>query len=282
MHNFYSYNSYLAHYGIKRKSGRYPWGSGKRPHQHGSKPHKLFAYNNYDGSLTKLGRKKFDKFIEKNVKDPKDLNEEFDSEDKIIKKGQYRYRITDINEPLNERRKYLSDAYDNLNTYQGQMYILPSVMGHYNDAGAIRYKLIKDINVKNYKDVYEYTLNKYGQDKLDAINDVKYLKSKGLDTWSDEFFEKKNEKLRKAYFKAEESTNIQSEFEKNLDDILDHFKDEGYDAITDIVDATYAKSAIILNTPVKYLKQECSTQDLLNVIAKNDKEYNARINKSRT
>ena len=38
---FYSYNpyidcyeNYLAHYGIKRKSGRYPFGSGKRPHQH--------------------------------------------------------------------------------------------------------------------------------------------------------------------------------------------------------------------------------------------------------
>ena len=25
---------YLAHYGVKRKSGRYPWGSGKDPHQH--------------------------------------------------------------------------------------------------------------------------------------------------------------------------------------------------------------------------------------------------------
>ena len=41
MHSFYLYNpyidnydNYLAHYGIKRKSGRYPWGSGKRPHQH--------------------------------------------------------------------------------------------------------------------------------------------------------------------------------------------------------------------------------------------------------
>lgn len=41
MGTFYSYNpyidnyeNYLAHYGIKRKSGRYPFGSGKRPHQH--------------------------------------------------------------------------------------------------------------------------------------------------------------------------------------------------------------------------------------------------------
>lgn len=26
-------DNYLAHYGIKRRSGRYPWGSGDRPYQ---------------------------------------------------------------------------------------------------------------------------------------------------------------------------------------------------------------------------------------------------------
>lgn len=26
-------NGYIIHFGIKRKSGRYPWGSGERPHQ---------------------------------------------------------------------------------------------------------------------------------------------------------------------------------------------------------------------------------------------------------
>ena len=25
----------LAHYGVKRRSGRYPWGSGDNPYQHG-------------------------------------------------------------------------------------------------------------------------------------------------------------------------------------------------------------------------------------------------------
>ena len=25
---------YLMHYGVKRRSGRYPWGSGKEPYQH--------------------------------------------------------------------------------------------------------------------------------------------------------------------------------------------------------------------------------------------------------
>ena len=26
----------IAHYGVKRRSGRYPWGSGKEPYQHSS------------------------------------------------------------------------------------------------------------------------------------------------------------------------------------------------------------------------------------------------------
>ena len=28
-------NDILMHYGIKRRSGRYPWGSGEDPYQHG-------------------------------------------------------------------------------------------------------------------------------------------------------------------------------------------------------------------------------------------------------
>lgn len=36
----------LYHFGIKRKSGRYPWGSGKRPYQSGGGPLGLFKKKN--------------------------------------------------------------------------------------------------------------------------------------------------------------------------------------------------------------------------------------------
>ena len=29
------YSDHLMHYGVKRRSGRYPWGSGENPYQHG-------------------------------------------------------------------------------------------------------------------------------------------------------------------------------------------------------------------------------------------------------
>ena len=30
----FSEDDYLMHYGVKRRSGRYPWGSGDNPYQH--------------------------------------------------------------------------------------------------------------------------------------------------------------------------------------------------------------------------------------------------------
>ena len=33
---FVERNAELAHYGVKRRSGRYPWGSGENPYQHGA------------------------------------------------------------------------------------------------------------------------------------------------------------------------------------------------------------------------------------------------------
>lgn len=45
--SFYDQNDFLSHYGIKRRSGRYRWGSGKRPFQgEGTKSAKqVTAYN---------------------------------------------------------------------------------------------------------------------------------------------------------------------------------------------------------------------------------------------
>ena len=57
MASFYSYDPYLSHYGIKRKSGRYPWGSGKRPHQHESVKTGIIKKDGYEilEKGTKLG-----------------------------------------------------------------------------------------------------------------------------------------------------------------------------------------------------------------------------------
>ena len=49
------YDDYLAHYGLPRRSGRYKWGSGKEPYQ----SLRVRRYQNSDGSLTKVGAKRY-------------------------------------------------------------------------------------------------------------------------------------------------------------------------------------------------------------------------------
>lgn len=48
---------YLAHYGIKKRSGRYPWGSGDRPYQSGETPSSYKKYNKRAAKLKKIDRK---------------------------------------------------------------------------------------------------------------------------------------------------------------------------------------------------------------------------------
>ena len=48
-------NNHLAHYGLPRRSGRYKWGSGKEPYQ----SLRVRRYQNSDGSLTKVGAKRY-------------------------------------------------------------------------------------------------------------------------------------------------------------------------------------------------------------------------------
>ena len=47
----------LMHYGMPRRSGRYPWGSGEDPHQHGSR--------DFLGRVDELRKSKFEYVDEK-------------------------------------------------------------------------------------------------------------------------------------------------------------------------------------------------------------------------
>lgn len=69
----YEYN-YLMHYGIPRKSGRYPWGSGERPYQGDSistkKKHGLLSFrknkqNKAEKAIQNLTKEQYEKEKEK-------------------------------------------------------------------------------------------------------------------------------------------------------------------------------------------------------------------------
>ena len=48
---FEDHENVLYHYGTPRHSGRYPWGSGKNPYQHGSGTQFLYDYRDIKARL---------------------------------------------------------------------------------------------------------------------------------------------------------------------------------------------------------------------------------------
>lgn len=61
-----SVDDVLEHYGIKRRSGRYPWGSGDRPYQNSSKHSGDYALNRtYQQAMANDIRKKYHKISSK-------------------------------------------------------------------------------------------------------------------------------------------------------------------------------------------------------------------------
>lgn len=73
------YQNYLCHYGIKRRSGRYPWGSGKDPNQ--SDPNK----GRRNSSLSKTGKRVGVKTItSKSLRDSKKKSKKMSKEDRDL------------------------------------------------------------------------------------------------------------------------------------------------------------------------------------------------------
>ena len=125
----YSYNpyyaNYLAHFGIKRKSGRYPYGSGDRPHQHdgkrkidvdedvtikkGTKVYRISAEQNDIGGLKYINYKQRDRDIYKMFW-PDELRG--NNKDKEIYENTY--KITqDLKSPSAEKRLEIAQKISN-------------------------------------------------------------------------------------------------------------------------------------------------------------------------
>lgn len=250
----YSYNpyyaNYLMHYGTPKHSGRYPWGSGERPYQHGGKIG-FRKYQNRDGSLTLEGRQ----YLHEKLSKPEHSYDKLNTKDRVLKKGSSAYRVTAHDEPLDEKRKYLSTKIDDHRMYQSMWDMLP--IKDANKLGDIKYELVKDIKVKNANDVLDYAIEKYGGKKINALKDAKMLSQKydiSFETDLPTIQDKKARIITSNLLAKSKSEKFGDVFEKHVDEILDHYKKEGYTAIEDAIDNSFAKSAIIMSTPVNNLK----------------------------
>lgn len=272
----YSYNpyyeKYLAHYGVKHKSGRYPWGSGERPYQ-GDDAFRR-KYTTESGHLNKRAYKKLNKAFNfkkqdknRNIDDYTEIDD-LNDKDIVIKKGTEQYRVTNAGEKLDNRHKYLSNKYDYENTY-GPMWELLKLDPR-KDVVGIKYTAKSDLKIANAKQVLDYTLNTYlKDDKKVLYQDFKYLDKYGIKYPGRYQYEKlskmKDGKELRKYILQVHPHDI---FENNMQDILEYFSSKGYAGIQDINDTRGSKSdpnkdmssAIILNTPIKYLKQESETK----------------------
>lgn len=101
----------LYHYGIKRRSGRYPWGSGDRPYQR----------NSFDKSKQEaLSNVQRDPKLRSLKTYPNTVKEKFYEDlkhDRIIEKGSFAFRLSRNENETEEGQTYVSFDGDSFDTY---------------------------------------------------------------------------------------------------------------------------------------------------------------------
>lgn len=93
----YYITSELCHYGVKRKSGRYPWGSGERP----------FQGDKLSAKAIKLAQK------------GKKRDSNYFTQDRTIPKGTTMYRTTPMNNEKDSGYKYVTYIQEDRDLYRG-------------------------------------------------------------------------------------------------------------------------------------------------------------------
>lgn len=179
----------IYHYGIKRRSGRYPWGSGDRPYQ-GEVPRKIKTFeqatsiimnNRYQPKTHKINDKKVELKIEENDTESdsrwkiNEISEALQNKekwaedlthDRIIEKGSTCYRSTS-----NENEQNQGNTYVSFDTGTAVEYATQDGIGNQ----VFKYKISKDIKIPSIEtlsdtmfeillsndDVYNKSVNEY-------------------------------------------------------------------------------------------------------------------------
>lgn len=250
----------IYHYGTKRRSGRYPYGSGERPFQGLSNRNKILKYYK-NGSLTEKALNKLEKINYKNQDDKRN--------DTQFKKGTEFNRIGSENE-IDQGRTYVSvtekdkQKYidvsetlygNNLLTLVSKKNIKVAGLDSQTDSFI---KMIKTIPIDKLlqSPVYDYNGKETRGSKID--------RSKELQAYIDIFKEGDISKARDEFFKRIAINDEVSQ--RFFNDLLE----KGYDSIIDMNDARFADLPLIIldrNKSVKtVLNRPITTKDKDNAI----------------
>lgn len=187
-----------------------------------------------------------------------------------IKSGTEISRFTNSKETLDDKRKYVAlmnrDKQDYLNSFGLLKNEDNPIL--YHDT----YKFKKDVKFANADDVWTYLLDNYGSKKQkEAYNFKREIEKKGLTT--DSYYmthlnSKQTPLSKKEVRKAQQLINIANKMDtiggwkaklyddkKINNDVINHFKKQGYDAIIDIEDSrTWGVAPLIILDPANSME----------------------------
>lgn len=258
---------YLAHHGIKGQK----WG--------------VRRYQNPDGTLTMLGRVRYKRAVGKMAKrkgysgkGTNVLGYELEDGDRIAKlaektgkipKGTELYRVTSrTDEPLDSNRKYatLSKAAAYLYTDMAREGILTGSNKYDPDIAKITYESVKDMKVATTKQVEDFIASQHPESKkIKSIQRDLDRLSNGYD-WDDP---KNDIEKAAAKYVTDGSFYLNNIYKEALyktkydetNNVFKHFKDLGYDAVSDIEDGgiggVYAP--IVILNPSSSMKEKKRT-----------------------
>lgn len=174
---------YIAHFGIKRRSGRYPWGSGKHP------------YQNEDGTLTEEGRRRLgldehgtkysgnDYVIKKGAKLNRVLKSDYYEDDPIFSKDVMDKKLFDDEKKYTQKYVTPDDTIDSSKQRGDDFYV-----GWFSDGGyelgkvyVDQYLAKNEIKVANGKKVVEELLKDIGDVKVSELFKNQSLRSATID-----------------------------------------------------------------------------------------------------
>lgn len=261
----------LYHYGMPRRSGRYPWGSGARPYQGSSfNDIKRIAKSNikkdaYVRGYEEGGVSSKDKFYE-------DL-----SHDRVIKKNSIAYRTSSVKKETNSGGTYVS--FDDNSVFNYASWV--SVDG--SKGYVTKYKLKKDVKVPSVQKMCEILIDSIMENSETYNKSLdEYMTRRGLES-----LEKRKEISTKIIDNPNEAlVNMYSSFLKGSskssgvlgDKIHRKLRDAGYDAVPDLNDVSknYRTSLFVFDR--SNVLEEVSKRDLSKVglPSRFDEKYNVK------